>query len=105
MVQGGVEGGVEGGAGRMEGGSQEPRLAGYTVQRLLGRGTQGTVYKAISKTGSGNACGAGREVAVKVIEKVSLSRAGRDNLVTEIGLLKQLRHQFIGRRHQFRHYK
>ena len=31
----------------------------------------------------------------KVVQKSRLSKAGRDNLVTEIGLLKQLRHRFI----------
>ena len=32
---------------------------------------------------------------VKVVLKSKLSKTGRDNLVTEIGLLKQLRHRFI----------
>ena len=32
---------------------------------------------------------------MKVVLKSRLSKAGRDNLVTEIGLLKQLRHRFI----------
>ena len=32
---------------------------------------------------------------VKVVLKSRLSKAGRDNLVSEIGLLKQLRHRFI----------
>ena len=32
---------------------------------------------------------------VKVISKNSLSKTGRDNLVTEIGLLKKIKHKFI----------
>lgn len=32
---------------------------------------------------------------MKVVLKSKLSKTGRDNLVTEIGLLKQLRHRFI----------
>ena len=32
---------------------------------------------------------------LKVVQKLRLSKVGRDNLVTEIGLLKQLKHRFI----------
>ena len=31
----------------------------------------------------------------QVISKTNLSKSGRDNLITEIGLLKKLKHRFI----------
>ena len=46
------------------------------------------VYRATSRA-------LARQVAVKVVLKARLSKAGRDNLVTEIGLLKRLQHRFI----------
>ena len=55
----------------------------------VGKGTQGSVFKAYTKSSPKTA------VAIKVISKNSLSRAGRDNLVTEIGILKKLKHKFI----------
>lgn len=65
------------------------QLQGFTVCKLVGRGTQGSVYKAYTKTTPKTA------VAIKVIHKNNLSRKGRDNLVTEIGILKKLKHKFI----------
>lgn len=65
------------------------RVTGYEMGPLLGQGTQGSVYRATTR---------GQErksVAIKVVLKSKLSKTGRDNLVTEIGLLKQLRHRFI----------
>jgi len=69
----------------------EPKLnlQGYTVSKLVGRGTQGSVFKAYTKTPQKTA------VAIKVISKTNLSKSGRDNLITEIGLLKKLKHRFI----------
>ena len=47
------------------------------------------MFKAYTKTAPKTA------VAIKVISKSQLSKAGRDNLVTEIGILKKLKHRFI----------
>ena len=47
------------------------------------------MFKAYTKTAPKTA------VAIKVISKSQLSRTGRDNLVTEIGILKKLKHKFI----------
>jgi len=65
------------------------RLTGYEMGHLLGQGTQGCVYKATTRGPER------KSVAIKVVLKSRLSKAGRDNLVSEIGLLKQLRHRFI----------
>jgi len=64
-------------------------LKGYTGCKFLGRGTQGSVFKAYTISSSKT------PVAIKVISKNSLSKTGRDNLVTEIGLLKKIKHKFI----------
>jgi len=70
-------------------GDNTVKVTGYEIGCLLGQGTQGCVYKAITR-------GPERKpVAVKVVQKSRLSKVGRDNLVTEIGLLKQLKHRFI----------
>ena len=66
-----------------------PKVSGYDMGCMVGQGTQGCVYKATTR---------GRDrarVAVKVVLKSRLSQAGRDNLVTEIALLKKLKHRFI----------
>jgi len=65
------------------------RVTGYEMGPLLGQGTQGCVYKATTRGPER------KSVAIKVVLKSKLSKTGRDNLVTEIGLLKQLRHRFI----------
>jgi len=64
-------------------------LDGYIVGNMLGRGTQGTVYKAYTKSEPR------RAVAIKCIFKNKLSKSARDNIVTEISLLKKLKHRFI----------
>jgi len=64
-------------------------LKGYTGCKFVGKGTQGSVFKAYTISLPKTA------VAIKVISKNSLSRTGRDNLVTEIGLLKKIKHKFI----------
>lgn len=64
-------------------------LNGYSGCKMVGRGTQGSVYKAFTRTEPKSA------VAIKVISKNNLSKTGRNNLVTEIGLLKKLKHKFI----------
>jgi len=65
------------------------KLDGYVVGNMLGRGTQGTVYKAYTKSDPR------RAVAIKCIFKNKLSRSARDNIITEISLLKKLKHRFI----------
>ena len=66
-----------------------PKVDGYEVGALVGQGTQGRVYRAVTRGG------ARRTVAVKVVLKSRLSKEGRDNLVREIELLKKLQHKFI----------
>jgi len=65
------------------------KLDGYIVGNMLGKGTQGTVYKAYTKSEPR------RAVAIKCIFKHKLSRSARDNIITEISLLKKLKHRFI----------
>ena len=72
----------------------------------VGRGTQGSVYKAYTKTSPKTAVAIKVKIFWKkilcsttlirqVIHKKNLSKKGRDNLVTEIGILKKLKHKFI----------
>ncbi|XP_063230444.1 serine/threonine-protein kinase ULK3 isoform X2 [Bacillus rossius redtenbacheri] len=66
-----------------------PNVEGYTIVGKIGSGTYSTVYKAFKKVGC-------REVvAIKCVEKAKLSGSAADNMVTEIMLLKKLKHQFI----------
>lgn len=66
-----------------------PQLKQYILTEKLGSGSYATVYKAYKKTGL-------REVvAVKCILKSSLNKASTENLLTEIELLKNLKHQHI----------
>ncbi|VDD82107.1 unnamed protein product [Mesocestoides corti] len=69
-------------------------VLGYTLTERLGKGTYGEVYKAIhQKT---------RDVfAVKRIAKKSLCKRAQDNLVDEIGILKNLRHRNIAQMTDF----
>lgn len=63
------------------------KLDGYIVGNMLGRGTQGTVYKAYTKSEPRKA------VAIKCIFKNKLSKSARDNIITEISLLKKTKTQ------------
>lgn len=66
-----------------------PKLADFILTERLGSGTYATVYKAYSK-------GDNREVvAVKVVSKKSLNKASMENLLTEIEILKTVRHPHI----------
>ncbi|XP_046897986.1 serine/threonine-protein kinase ULK3 isoform X2 [Hypomesus transpacificus] len=66
-----------------------PKLADFILTERLGSGTYATVYKAYSK-------GDSREVvAVKVVSKKSLNKASMENLLTEIEILKTVRHPHI----------
>ncbi|XP_061854991.1 serine/threonine-protein kinase ULK3 isoform X2 [Colius striatus] len=66
-----------------------PRLPGFILTERLGTGTYATVYKAYRKTDT-------REVvAIKCVSKRSLNRASVENLLTEIEILKTIRHPHI----------
>ncbi|XP_055755875.1 serine/threonine-protein kinase ULK3-like isoform X2 [Salvelinus fontinalis] len=66
-----------------------PKLANFILTERLGSGTYATVYKAYRK-------GDNREVvAVKVVEKKSLNKVSMENLLTEIEILKTVRHPHI----------
>uniref|UniRef100_A0A3P8XTI5 Serine/threonine-protein kinase ULK3 n=1 Tax=Esox lucius TaxID=8010 RepID=A0A3P8XTI5_ESOLU len=66
-----------------------PKLADFILTERLGSGTYATVYKAYRK-------GDTREVvAVKVVGKKSLNKASMENLLTEIEILKTIRHPHI----------
>ncbi|XP_060780143.1 serine/threonine-protein kinase ULK3 isoform X1 [Neoarius graeffei] len=66
-----------------------PRLADFLLTERLGSGTYATVYKAYRKTDSREA------VAVKVVSKKSLNKSSMENLLTEIEILKTVRHPHI----------
>ena len=65
------------------------QLTAYTFAERLGAGSYGNVYKAHGKTGAREA------VAVKCVLKSQLCKAEADNIVTEISLLKRLKHPHI----------
>ena len=66
-----------------------PQLKDYVVTEVIGVGSYGSVYKARKKTGARDV------VAVKCILKIGLSKFEVDNIITEISLLKKLKHEFI----------
>lgn len=73
----------------MAGGFAPPKLAEFILTERLGSGTYATVYKAYRKKDS-------REVvAVKVVGKKGLNKASVENLLTEIEILKTVRHPHI----------
>ncbi|XP_050445773.1 serine/threonine-protein kinase ULK3 [Cataglyphis hispanica] len=64
-------------------------VSDYSMLEKIGTGSYATVYKAFKKGGS-------REVvAIKCVDKSSLSKSAIDNLVTEIKLLNVLKHEHI----------
>uniref|UniRef100_A0A663DM28 Serine/threonine-protein kinase ULK3 n=1 Tax=Aquila chrysaetos chrysaetos TaxID=223781 RepID=A0A663DM28_AQUCH len=66
-----------------------PRLDEFILTERLGAGTYATVYKAYRKRDT-------REVvAIKCVSKRSLNRASVENLLTEIEILKTIRHPHI----------
>jgi serine/threonine-protein kinase ULK/ATG1 len=66
-----------------------PQVKDYALVERLGSGSYATVYKGFKKSGP-------REVvAVKCVEKKQLSGAAVDNIITEITLLKKLKHEYI----------
>ncbi|KAM9181497.1 serine/threonine-protein kinase ULK3 isoform 3-T3 [Mergus octosetaceus] len=69
-------------------GCAPPRLDGFVLTERLGTGSYATVYKAYGKDT--------REVvAVKCVSKRSLNRASVENLLTEIEILKTIRHPHV----------
>ncbi|CAH8589677.1 unnamed protein product [Schistosoma rodhaini] len=66
------------------------KVPGFVISQLLGRGTYGHVYM-------GRKSGSSKPVAIKCIMKSKLSNQGRDNLVSEISILKALEHPHIVR--------
>ncbi|XP_035192002.1 serine/threonine-protein kinase ULK3 isoform X2 [Oxyura jamaicensis] len=70
-------------------GCAPPRLDGFVLTERLGTGTYATVYKAYGKKDT-------REVvAIKCVSKRSLNRASVENLLTEIEILKTIRHPHV----------
>ncbi|KAK0057945.1 serine/threonine-protein kinase ULK3 [Biomphalaria pfeifferi] len=67
----------------------KPSLPQYVFTEKLGSGTYATVFKAYRK------CGEREVVAVKCVLKSSLNKASTENLLTEIELLKALKHEHI----------
>ncbi|XP_014488893.1 PREDICTED: serine/threonine-protein kinase ULK3 isoform X2 [Dinoponera quadriceps] len=66
-----------------------PTVSDYCLLEKIGTGSYASVYKAFKKGGS-------REiVAIKCVDKGSLSKSAIDNLVTEIKLLNVLKHEHI----------
>ncbi|CAK9806871.1 Serine/threonine-protein kinase ULK3 [Anthophora quadrimaculata] len=66
-----------------------PSVSDYSLLENIGSGSYATVYKAFKKDGC-------REVvAIKCVDKSSLSKSAIDNIITEIYLLKVLRHEHI----------
>ncbi|KAF3686886.1 Serine/threonine-protein kinase ULK3 [Channa argus] len=66
-----------------------PKLSDFILTERLGSGTYATVYKAYRKGDSREA------VAVKVVSKKTLNKASTENLLTEIEILKTVRHPHI----------
>jgi len=75
--------------------STYPKVDGFILQHKLGTGTYATVYKAVSKEDKTVT------VALKCIKKKSLSKVGADNLITEIKVLKELKHRHIVQLYDF----
>ncbi|KAM8876692.1 serine/threonine-protein kinase ULK3 [Synchiropus picturatus] len=66
-----------------------PKLEDFILTERLGSGTYATVYKAYRKANNREA------VAVKVVEKKTLNKASTENLLTEIEILKTVKHPHI----------
>nr|CAB3267502.1 serine/threonine-protein kinase ULK3-like [Phallusia mammillata] len=67
-----------------------PKLKDFIFTEKLGSGTYATVYKAYKKSSEH------RDVlAIKCIRKSSLNRTSTENLLVEIEILKQIKHEHI----------
>ncbi|XP_074107124.1 unc-51 like kinase 3 homolog Aduk isoform X3 [Cotesia typhae] len=65
-----------------------PILDDYTIIEKIGTGSYATVYKAVKKDNRS-------VVALKCVDSSTLSKSAIDNLITEINLLKVLKHEHI----------
>jgi len=68
-----------------------PNVAGYVFDSKVGSGTFADVYKAFKNSHLSSK----QVVAIKCISKKKLSSTAVDNIVTEIKLLKLLKHPHI----------
>ncbi|KAL9696229.1 hypothetical protein quinque_015514 [Culex quinquefasciatus] len=68
--------------------SPRPDISAYQMLERIGSGSYATVYRAMLKST--------KEIfAIKCVEKASLSKSAVDNIITEISLLKKLKHEHI----------
>ncbi|XP_068156859.1 serine/threonine-protein kinase ULK3 isoform X1 [Drosophila tropicalis] len=65
-----------------------PRITDYEILEKLGAGSYATVFKARHKKQR-------TYHAIKYVEMSSLSQSSRENLITEIRLLRDLKHKYI----------
>lgn len=65
-----------------------PRITDYEILEKLGAGSYASVYKARHKKQR-------TYHAIKYVEMCTLSQSSRDNLITEIRLLRDLKHKYI----------
>ncbi|CAG5099486.1 Similar to ulk3: Serine/threonine-protein kinase ULK3 (Xenopus laevis) [Cotesia congregata] len=65
-----------------------PKLDDYIIIEKIGTGSYATVYKAVKKDNRS-------VVALKCVDSSTLSKSAIDNLITEINLLKVLKHEHI----------
>ncbi|XP_050428349.1 serine/threonine-protein kinase ULK3-like isoform X2 [Adelges cooleyi] len=65
------------------------RIKGYNIIKNIGKGSTSTVYLAHLKENVENT------VAIKVIERCKLSKSAENAVVTEIGVMKKLKHKHI----------
>uniref|UniRef100_A0A1B0CF61 Serine/threonine-protein kinase ULK3 n=1 Tax=Lutzomyia longipalpis TaxID=7200 RepID=A0A1B0CF61_LUTLO len=71
-----------------------PKITDYELLEKLGSGSYATVHRCQKK--------ATKEIfAVKCVEKSKLTRSSVDNIITEIRLLRRLKHQHIVEMHDF----
>ncbi|XP_053662959.1 serine/threonine-protein kinase ULK3 [Anopheles marshallii] len=66
----------------------ETKITEYKLLERLGSGTYAIVYRAMKKTTN-------EILAVKVMAKSKLSHSAMDNIISEISLLKRLKHRHI----------
>uniref|UniRef100_H2Y8Q1 Serine/threonine-protein kinase ULK3 n=1 Tax=Ciona savignyi TaxID=51511 RepID=H2Y8Q1_CIOSA len=67
-----------------------PKLKDFVFTEKLGRGTYATVYKAYRKSSEHR-----QVIAVKCILKSNLNRTSIENLLVEIEILKQIKHEHV----------
>ncbi|XP_014209923.1 serine/threonine-protein kinase ULK3 [Copidosoma floridanum] len=66
-----------------------PSVEGYLLLEKIGAGSFSTVYRAFKRDDKRDI------VAIKCVDKTGLSKSTQDNLITEINLLKILKHDHI----------